>query len=339
MDYLKANITNLKQMRRNSDTVLSSSSNHLHPKIQHSTIQHLLPFNHASLSPTRVVKTTSIAAQSITPQSPLSPSVSLNSQSPVSPSSPSPSLKSNKSLLNQKLFNLVNKIPSEQRTLQAKNKSRNLSVSSSSTTKTMFQCFQNINNKIRKRHSVSILKLNAENTPANCSIPPHAKTIYSSNSKLDSAYSHLSYQTLNLANVPNLLVTHMKSQPLCSSSSTPPGSPYPNLREKYKKSFVFKNSLSSKYARRCKRSKSAPINKPKRSMSCKYSSNEIISSDATTLTNNLNAKLNGIADSACQLIACKYCDRKFEAKEETRADFTNWFVTQLIIDFFFYLYN
>ena len=351
MDYLKAN--HFKYMRRNSDTVLSKTitsnddtstrnKNNLIEPIQKSKL--LLPF-HAQVSTNTSTNTT------MTPQSPTN---SLNSQSsPVSPSSPSPSLKSNKSLLNQKLFNLVNRNiyqnanlslstlaePCEedtQKQLKNKNKSRNLSITSSP--KTMLQCFQNINNKIRKRHSVSIPKISTEAinirqslcaataaevgvSAAISSTRQKNKTIYSSNSKLNSAYNHLSFQTLNLANVPNLLVTHMKNQ------STPPLSPMSPVfvesskisnekHQKSKKSFRFKQSITSVKTppptRRCKRSKSAPINHSKRYiLKQKYLLNEITSPDTNTHETNLYSNLSIIQ-------ACKYCEKKFDSlKNET----------------------
>jgi hypothetical protein len=176
-------------------------------------------------------------------------------------------------------------------------KTRTSSISSSSTSKALIQCFQNINNKIKKRHSVSVLKSNQSiSTKLNSKKP---KSTQSSNNMLNNAYNHLSCHTLNLTYAPNLLVT--KKQILS------PSNVQIKMKNKLQRSFK-----SVKY--RSKRSKSAPINQGKKNMHLKYSSNNI----QNTLENN-NEKL---------IISCRYCERKFEPNlncqnKEVKFDFSS----------------
>lgn len=275
MDYLKANNNSKYMLRRNSDTVLAKSNIFLNP-VENENL--LLPLQ------------VQVVEQCPRTPSP-SPSVNSQSQSPVSPSSPSPSIKSNKTLLNQKLFNLVHKIESHDEAP----KTRTSSISSTSASKVVLQCFQNINNKIRKRHSVSILKLNSQE---NRQPTFHSKN--NSNNKLDIAYNHLSYQTLSIANVPNLLVSHLKNSDQMAPNQ--PVSPL-KVKDKFKKSFKFKPTQSLTSKRRHKRSKSAPINQRKRLLAHKYSAS-IIDDD----------------------LKCKLCARKLERRPiqiKENFDFSN----------------
>lgn len=274
MDYLKAN-NNSKYMRRNSDTVLAKSNIFLNPVEKENF---LLPLQ------------VQLVEQCPRTPSP-SPSINSQSQSPASPSSPSPSIKSksNQTLLNQKLFNLVHKIDSHDEAP----KTRTSSISSTSASKVVLQCFQNINNKIRKRHSVSILKLNSQENRQ-----PTFQSKHNSNNKLDIAYNHLSYQTLSIANVPNLLVSHLKNSDQMAANQ--PVSPF-KIKDKFKKSFKFKPTQSLTSKRRHKRSKSAPINQRKRLLAHKYSAS-IIDDD----------------------LKCKLCARKLERRPiKENFDFSN----------------
>ena len=267
-------------MRRNSDTVLMKPTQILHPLDS----QLLLPFYSSPFpSPS---------------QSP-SQSPQLNSRSPLTPNSPTISTRSNRSL-NQRLLSLVNRLGTSQEVkfkcgenlIPHENlpiKSRTSSVSS----KMMLHCFH----KIKKRHSVSILKLNSNNAAISRQGLYHKKTSKSiSNSKLDSAYNHLSYQTLNIANVPNLLVTNNFKLDDANKSKTPstPGSPM-KISERFKKSFRFSHSVSFIKKRKCKRSKSAPIAQNKSILAFKLSSQN----------------MNKIEQQNCLLFNCKYCDRMF----------------------------
>lgn len=285
MDFLNTTNLNNKYMRRNSDTVLIHPSQMLHPIHGHL----LLPFSSPPfLSPS---------------QSP-SQSPPLNSLSPATPNSPTISNRSNRSL-NQKILSLVNRLGNSQ---EAKFKSgenltppKNLPIksrTSSVSSKIMLHCFQNLNNKVKKRHSVSILKLNSENAATTRQGLYNKKTSKSiSNSKLDSAYNHLSYQTLNIANVPNLLVTLTNNlkQDNASKSTTPssPNSPM-KISERFKKSFKFSHSVSFIKKRRCKRSKSAPITQNKNVSSLKFKSQNTIKTE----------------HQSSLIPSCKYCDRK-----------------------------